>query len=95
MNSSFYLVIYFKSPISEVNCRSTPRCLGYVVIGLWEYLIVKMESILIILLCQLMDLSLVSTHSSQLRVNWMVPMITMIDWVSRIIRCGSKLVGHI
>ena len=52
----------------------------------------KMESIQIILLHQLMDLSLVSVHPSQLRVNWMVLMITIINWVSRIIRYGSKLV---
>ena len=43
-------------------------------------------------LCQLMDLSLVSVHPSQLRVNWMVLMITVINWVSRITRDGSKLV---
>ena len=53
-----------------------------------------MEFILIIPLCQLMDLSLVSVHPSQLRVNWMVLMITVINWVSRIIRDGSKLVGQ-
>ena len=80
--------------MSEANCRSTPRCLGYVVVGLWEHLMVKMESISIIPLCQLMDLSLVSVHPSQLRVNWMVLMITIINWVSRIIRYGSKLVGQ-
>ena len=55
---------------------------------------VKMESISIIPLCQLMDLSLISVHPSQLRVNWMVVMITVINWVSRIIRYGSKLVGQ-
>ena len=70
--------------MSEANCRSTPKCLGYVVVGLWEHLIVKMKSILVIPLCQLMDLSLVSVHQSQLRVNWMVLMITVIDWLSRI-----------
>ena len=80
--------------MSEANCMSTPRCLGYVVVGLWEHLIVKIESILIIPLCQLMDLSLVSVHPSQVRVNWMVLMITIINWVSRIIRYGSKLVGQ-
>ena len=78
--------------MSKANCRSTPRCLGYVVVGLWKHLMVKMESISIIPLCQLMDLSLVSAHPSQLRVNWMVLMITVINWVSRIIRYGSKLV---
>ena len=41
-----------------------------------------------------MDLSFVSVHPSQLRVNWMVLMITIINWVSRIIRYGSKLVGQ-
>ena len=56
---------------------------------------VKMESISIIPLCQLMDLSLVSAHPSQLRVNWMVLMITVINWVTRIIRDGSNLVGQI
>ena len=80
--------------MSEANCRSTPRCLGYVVVGLWKHSMVKMESILIISLCQLIDLSLVSVHLFQLRVNWMVLMITVIDWISRIIKCGSKLVGH-
>ena len=80
--------------MGEANCRSIPRCLGYVIVGPWEYSIVKMESILFILLCQLMDLSLVSAHPSQLRVNWMVLMITVINWVSRIIRYGSKLVGQ-
>ena len=80
--------------MSEANCRSTPRCLGYVVVGLWEHPMVKMESIYIIPLCQLMDLSLVSAHPSRLRVNWMVLMITVINWGSRIIRCGSKLVGQ-
>ena len=94
MNSSFYLFICFESPISEANCRSTPRCLGYVVVGLWKHLMVKMESISIFLLCQLMDLSLVSVYPSQLRVNWMVLMIIVINWVSRIIRYGSKLVGQ-
>ena len=70
--------------MSEANCRSTPRCLGYVVVELWEHSMVKMESIFNILLCQLIDLSLVSVHPSQLRVNWMVLMITIINWVSRI-----------
>ena len=79
--------------MSEANCRSTPRCLGYVVVGLWEHLMVKMESIFFPL-CQLMDLSLLSVHPSQLRVNWMVLMITIINWVSRIKRYGSKLVGQ-
>ena len=81
--------------MSEANCRSTPRCHGYVVAGLWEHLMVKMESISIIPLCQLMDLSLVSVHPSQLRVNWMVLIITVINWISRIIRYGSKLVGQV
>ena len=81
--------------MSEANCRSTPRCLGHVVVELWEHLMVKMESISIIPLCQLMDISLVSAHLTQLRVNWMVLMINMIDWVSRIIRCGFKLVGQV
>ena len=81
--------------MSEANYRSTPRCLGYVVVGPWEHLMVKMESISIILFCQLMDLLLVSVHPSQLRVNWMVLMITVINWVSMIIRCGSELVGHV
>ena len=80
--------------MSEANCRLTPRCFGYMVVGLWEYLMVNMESISIIPLYQLMDLSLVSIHPSQLRVNWMVLMITIINWVSRIIRYGSKLVGQ-
>ena len=80
--------------MSDANCRSTPWCLGYVVVGLWEHLMIKMESILIIPLCQLMNLSLVSVHSSQLRVNWMVLMITVINLVSRRIRYGSKLVGQ-
>ena len=56
---------------------------------------VMMESIFVIPLCQLMDLSLVSVHPSQLRVNWTVLMITVINWVSRIIRYGSKLVGQV
>ena len=81
--------------MSEANCRSTPRCLGYVVVGLWEHSMVKMKSILIIPLCQLMDLSLVSAYPFLLRVNWMVLTITVINWVSRIIRRGSKLVGHV
>ena len=80
--------------MSEANCRSIPRCLGYAVVGLWKRLMVKMESISIIPLCQLMDLSLVSVHPSQLRVNWMVLMIAIINWGSRIIRYGSKLVGQ-
>ena len=81
--------------MSEANCKSTPRCLGYVVVGLWEHSMVKMESIFIIPLCQLIDLSLVSAHLSQLRVNWMVLMIIVINWVSRIIRYGSELVGQV
>ena len=81
--------------MSEANCRSTPRCLGYVVVGLKEHLMVKMKSISIIPLCQLMDLSLVSVHAFQLRVNWMVLMIAIINWVSRIIRCGSNLVRQV
>ena len=80
--------------MSEANCRSTPRCLGYVVVGLWEHLMVKMESISIIPLCQLMDLSLVNVHPSQLRVNWMVLMIAIINWGSRIIRYGFKFMGQ-
>ena len=80
--------------MSEANCRSTPRRLGYMVVGLWKYLMIKMDSVLIIPLCQLMDLSLVSVYPSQLRVNWMVLMITVINWVSRIIRYESKLVGQ-
>ena len=64
------------------------------VVELWEHSMVKMESIFNIPLCQLMDLSLVSVHPSQLSVNWMVLMITVINWVSRIIRCESKLVGQ-
>ena len=80
--------------MSEANCRSTSRCLGYVVVELWEHVMVKMESISIISLYQLVDLSLVSVHPSQLRVNWMVLVITIINWVSRIIRYGSKLVGR-
>ena len=79
--------------MSEAIYRSTSRCLGYVIVGLWEHLTIKMESIFFPL-CQLMDLSLVSVHPSQLRVNWMVLMITIINWVSRIIRYGSKLVGQ-
>ena len=79
--------------MSEAICRSTPRCLGYVIVGLWEHLMVKMESIFFPL-CQLMDLSLVSVHPSQLRVNWMVLIITIINWVPWIIRYGSKLVGQ-
>ena len=75
--------------MSEADCRSTPRCLGYVIVGLWERRMIKKESISIIPLCQLMDLSLVSAHPSQLRVNWMVLMITVINWGSRIIRCGT------
>ena len=81
--------------MSEANCRSTHLCLRYVVVGLLEHSMVKMGSIFIIPLCQLMVLSLVSAHPSQLRVNWMVLMITVINWVSRIIRCGSKLVGQV
>ena len=77
--------------MSEVNCRSIPRCLGYVVVGLWEHVMIKIESIYIIPLCQLMDLSLVSAHPSRLRVNWMVLMIIVINWGSMIIRCGSKI----
>ena len=80
--------------MSKANCRSTSRCLGYVVVGLGEHLMIEIESILIIPLCQLMDLSLVTVHPSQLRVNWMVLMITIINWVSRIIRYESKLVGQ-
>ena len=45
-------------------------------------------------LMSISGLSLVSVHPSQLRVNWMVLMITVINWVSRIIRYGSKLVGQ-
>ena len=77
--------------MSEAICKSTPRCLGYVIVELWEHLMVKIESIFFPL-CQLMDLSLVSVHPSQLRVNWMVLMIAIINWGSRIIRYGSKLV---
>ena len=51
------------------------------------------DGIYLIPLCQLMDLSLVSVHPSQLRVNWMILIITVINWVSRIIRYGSILVG--
>ena len=80
--------------MSEANYRSTSRCLGYVVVGLWEHVMVKMESISIIPLCRLAELSLVSVHPSQLRVNWMIQMISVINWVSRIIRYGSKLVGQ-
>lgn len=80
--------------MSEANCRSTPGCLGYVVVGLWEHPMVKMESIYIIPLRQLMDLSLVSVRPSRSRVNWMVLMIAVINWGSRIIRCGFKLVGQ-
>ena len=54
---------------------------------------VKMESISIIPLCQLVDLSLVSVHPSQLRVNWMVLMITIINWVSVSWVRGSRTVG--
>ena len=81
--------------MNEANCRSIFRCLGYVVVGPWEHLTVKMKFIFISPLCKLIDLLLVSAHPSQLRVNWMVLMISVIDWVSRIIRCGSKLVGHV
>ena len=81
--------------MSEANCRSTPRCLGYVVVGPWEHLMVKMKSIVVVPLCQLMDLSLVSVHPSQLKVNWMVLMITVINWISKIIRYGSKLVRQV
>ena len=80
--------------MSEANCRSTSRCLGYVVVGLWEHVMVKMESISIIPLCQLVDLSMVGVHQSQLRVNWMVLIITIINWVSMITRYGSKLAGQ-
>ena len=65
--------------MSEANYRLTPLSLGYVAVGPWEHLMVKMESTSIIPLCQLMDLSLVSVHPSQLRVNWMVLMITVIN----------------
>ncbi len=77
--------------MSEANCRSTPRWFGYVVVELWEHLMVKMESIFNIPLCQLMDLSLVSVHPFRLRVNWKGTMIIIINWGSRIIRCGSSL----
>ena len=73
--------------MSEANCRLTPQCLEYAVVRLWEHIIPKMESILInIPLCQLMDLSLVSVHPSQLKINWMVLMNTVINWVARIIK---------
>ena len=65
--------------MNEADYGSTPRCLGCVVVELWEHLMVEMESISIITLCQLMDLSLVSVHSSQLRINWMVLIITVIN----------------
>ena len=42
--------------MSEANSRSTPQCLGYMIVGRWEHIILKMESILLnIPLCQLMD----------------------------------------
>ena len=40
------------------------------------------------------ELALISVHPYQLRVNWMVLMITIINWVSRIKKSGSKLVGQ-
>ena len=31
--------------MSEANYRSTPQCLGYVLVGVWECIMLKIESI--------------------------------------------------